>query len=577
MLALRLSRARAAVNSAPTEAQKKAGNYAKGHVTIHGLRVSIENPRGSVRTGMTEEGRIWRQQMAHDYGYIKGSEGNDGDQVDCFIGDHPDSHLVYVIDQIDPETGRFDEHKCILGARNEREARAAYQANYPAGWKGIGAITALPVGEFREWLENHDTRAPMSGNRLPAHLVFTKAVRDSRKAVQHPGVRGGKGYYDPKGQWQYGERPIFRDARLRKLYDHNLKNLQLRVKQAEVLSRPVEQIPHAKEYYNRGIFIVTDDEGHEITVREGQVIFHPEIDVEKNQRSNGPIRDIAAKKAEFTADIEKQREWVAHQVEITEAYLERLKAKDAGTPAITSEGRILTKALPDDRKPVFHPGVRGGKYYVDKHGAIRYGVPLSRGDRGKSEGEKKSSPASMAVKPTSERAFDGNPRPVRTPMSKQAVGKLGESIVLSWLQGHGAPDAGHLNLDRNNFPIDLIFDHQLVEVKAGLVSNGQSAQHWRLTVGEPGPKEKAWLAKASAATKARHQERKQQMILERKQQVLKEAEQAIGRKFKTATLTLIIDPDRKIADVFRFEGWHQRIGWKSEQARAGYVGSVRYG
>src|SRR5262249_40127314 len=119
-------------------------------------------------------------------------------------------------------------------------------------------------------------------------------------------------------------------------------------------------------------------------------------------------------------------------------------------------------------------------------------------------------PAGLTITPTTERAFTGKPVPLQHPLSKDETGKVGEAVATAWLKANGAPDARHLNLDRNNFPIDLVQDHESVEVKAGQVSNGPKAQQWRLTIGEPGKEEKAWLKTATPEEKAAWNERKQQ-------------------------------------------------------------------
>ena len=93
----------------PTEAQKEAGNYKKGKVRLHGLDISIENPKGSTRKGKDQDGKEWSSEMKHHYGDIKGTTGADGDSIDVFIGDKPESQKVFVVDQIDPKTGEFDE------------------------------------------------------------------------------------------------------------------------------------------------------------------------------------------------------------------------------------------------------------------------------------------------------------------------------------------------------------------------------------------------------------------------------------------------------------------------------------
>lgn len=140
----------------PTEAQKAAGNYKKGHVEVQGMDISIENPIGSTRSGTTPEGRPWSRDMQDHYGYIRRSEGADGDHVDAFIGSHPDSEHVYVVDQMKQATGGFDEHKAMIGYRNQLDAVRAYKRNFQKGWK-VGPVTEMTVPEFKDWIKNGDT------------------------------------------------------------------------------------------------------------------------------------------------------------------------------------------------------------------------------------------------------------------------------------------------------------------------------------------------------------------------------------------------------------------------------------
>ncbi|WP_429069176.1 LPD38 domain-containing protein [Aeromonas veronii] len=153
--------ARAEVAPEPTDAQKEAGNYKKGHLKLQGLDIALENPKGSTRSGTDKDGKAWQSTMAHDYGYIKRTLGADGDHVDVFIGDRPDSETVYVVDQVDPKTGKFDEHKVMMGFADEQAAQAGYLANYEKGWKGLGSIKAMPVEEFRRWVKDGDTTKPV--------------------------------------------------------------------------------------------------------------------------------------------------------------------------------------------------------------------------------------------------------------------------------------------------------------------------------------------------------------------------------------------------------------------------------
>ena len=142
----------------PTEAQIAAGNYKKSDViSINGVQVKIENPAGSTRRGTSPDGTPWETKLAHHYGEIQGTEGADGDKVDVFIGNRPDSNKVFVVDQVNKD-GSFDEHKLVFGATSEEDARQTYLANYEPGWQGLGSIKEIPVGDLKGWLKNGSKR-----------------------------------------------------------------------------------------------------------------------------------------------------------------------------------------------------------------------------------------------------------------------------------------------------------------------------------------------------------------------------------------------------------------------------------
>lgn len=152
------------VDRAPTEAQKRAGNYAKGHVKVLGFDIAIENPKGGVRAGVGSDGKPWSVKMPAHYGYIKRTEGADGDHVDVYVGPHTKSQRVFVVDQVDPDGRSFDEHKIMLGFANYAQARRTYIAAFSDG-KGedrIGAATEIGVDQLRRWLKDGDTTEPMA-------------------------------------------------------------------------------------------------------------------------------------------------------------------------------------------------------------------------------------------------------------------------------------------------------------------------------------------------------------------------------------------------------------------------------
>ncbi|MBK0130199.1 PLxRFG domain-containing protein [Delftia sp. S66] len=176
----------------PTEAQKDAGNYRKGHVRLNGLDISIENPAGSRRRPE------WPPLQSH-YGYIKGSVGADKDHVDVFMADRAsDPDLpVFVVDQVNRD-GSFDEHKVVLGAADEADARATYLGNYEKGWTGLGAITKMTQDEFKAWVRDPaKTKKPVGTLRGAAPAPAPKKPRGilAKKAAAEEAARAA--YYTP--------------------------------------------------------------------------------------------------------------------------------------------------------------------------------------------------------------------------------------------------------------------------------------------------------------------------------------------------------------------------------------------
>lgn len=164
----------------PTEAQKKAGNYPMGHTTVSGLDVSIENPAGSTRSGTDKNGKPWSILMKSHYGYFKNSVGADKDHVDVMItpGTPTDySGDVFIVDQVDPVTRKFDESKVILGADNKADAARKYMANYSPGWKGFGGIKQMSMDDFKTWLDSGKTTKPATDLTSPALPPKTRPNR----------------------------------------------------------------------------------------------------------------------------------------------------------------------------------------------------------------------------------------------------------------------------------------------------------------------------------------------------------------------------------------------------------------
>lgn len=157
-LSEKIATASAEVNTEPTEAQKEAGNYKKGHVQVGTFDITIEQPQGSVRKGTDADGKQWESKMNNTYGYIRGAVGVDGDHIDVFLSNDIDGwngRKVFVVDQYNPD-GSFDEHKVMLGFNDADEAKSDYLANYEKGWEDGRRIdvTAVNLEDFEKWIES---------------------------------------------------------------------------------------------------------------------------------------------------------------------------------------------------------------------------------------------------------------------------------------------------------------------------------------------------------------------------------------------------------------------------------------
>ena len=181
-VAEKVAAAEAEVNTEPTEAQKEAGNYKKGHVQVGGFDITIEQPKGSVRRGKDANGNEWQTTMQNTYGYIRGTEGVDGDHIDVFLSDAPDkwnSENVYVVDQYNPD-GTFDEHKVMLGFNDRDAAFGNYLRNYEDSWQHGRklVVSAVSLDDFKKWIE--------SSHRKTKPFADYKSVKPADEGTTEP-------------------------------------------------------------------------------------------------------------------------------------------------------------------------------------------------------------------------------------------------------------------------------------------------------------------------------------------------------------------------------------------------------
>ena len=217
--------AEAATNTEPTEAQKEAGNYKKGHVRVGTLDITIENPRGSVRRGTDSDGKAWESKMHNTYGYIRGTEGVDGDHIDVFISNDIDGwngRKVFVVDQYNPD-GSFDEHKVMLGFNGMDEARGDYLANYEEGWEDGRRIdvSASNVEDFERWIGSSKRKTKPFGE-------YSSVVRREDNLSQAVELTGEKkGLQDKVIGWLTDENIEWAEGKdLNELIEHFGNNLE---------------------------------------------------------------------------------------------------------------------------------------------------------------------------------------------------------------------------------------------------------------------------------------------------------------------------------------------------------------
>ena len=195
--------ASAEVETSPSEAQKKAGNYKMGHVKVGAFDVTIENPKGSERSGTDANGKKWSVKMNNTYGYIRGTEGVDGDHIDVFLAedmDKWDGKYVFVVDQYNPD-GTFDEHKVMLGFNSMEKARSAYLANYEKGWENGRRIVVarIKTDDFQKWVDSsHRKTKPFAHYVIAGAADVADNERKQNSSPSNAGRRQRHGFKRPE-------------------------------------------------------------------------------------------------------------------------------------------------------------------------------------------------------------------------------------------------------------------------------------------------------------------------------------------------------------------------------------------
>lgn len=212
----KIAAAEAEVDVNPTDKQKEAGNYKKGHVQVGVFDITIEQPKGSVRSGVDANGNKWETTMQNTYGYIRGTEGVDGDHIDVFLSDDIDGwngRRMFVVDQYN-EDGSFDEHKVMLGFNETDDAEAAYFANYDNDWakKHKTVVTGVNLEDFEKWIDSSHRKT-----KAFAEYKSVKSVEEQSSSTQVNRLSEIKSRIEELHKEQeaaHGQSDIFEEARI---------------------------------------------------------------------------------------------------------------------------------------------------------------------------------------------------------------------------------------------------------------------------------------------------------------------------------------------------------------------------
>lgn len=212
----KIAKAEAEVDVNPTDKQKEAGNYKKGHVQVGVFDITIEQPKGSVRSGVDANGNKWETTMQNTYGYIRGTEGVDGDHIDVFLSNDIDGwngRRVFVVDQYN-EDGSFDEHKVMLGFNETDDAEAAYFANYDNDWakKHKTVVTGVNLEDFEKWIDSSHRKT-----KAFAEYKSVKSVEEQSSSTQVNRLSEIKSRIEELHKEQeaaHGQSDIFEEARI---------------------------------------------------------------------------------------------------------------------------------------------------------------------------------------------------------------------------------------------------------------------------------------------------------------------------------------------------------------------------
>lgn len=132
--------------------EKRAEDKVKMTVTIADLPIDIEWPKGSTRKFKGSDNEV---EMTASYGRIPATEGMDSEELDVYLGDHPESRKVFKMQQLKKD-GTFDEEKFFVGYESEKEAEKSYESMMPKELNG--GFTEMSWDQFMKLVKHEQKK-----------------------------------------------------------------------------------------------------------------------------------------------------------------------------------------------------------------------------------------------------------------------------------------------------------------------------------------------------------------------------------------------------------------------------------
>ena len=322
-ISAKVKEASADVNTEPTEAQKEAGNYKKGHVQVGAFDITIEQPEGSIRRGTDADGKQWESKMHNTYGYFRGTEGVDGDHIDVFLSNDMDGWngaQVFVVDQYNPD-GTFDEHKVMLGFNDASDAKNNYLANYEKGWENGRRIdiTGVNLEDFEKWIaSSHRKTKPFS------EYKSVKPADDSETFKGHKVENSGK---DTEAQIKHLEEIKDYPGADKKIVQSEIDRLKAK-EEAKAKSKSEEVKSKSKEVKSKSEEVKSKSEEVKSKSEEKNGVDDAKIDAVLEALSKGNEKAEQLVRGLTSRELSKLRSKVKASPLLENEWLHRVRTRD---------------------------------------------------------------------------------------------------------------------------------------------------------------------------------------------------------------------------------------------------------